>query len=237
MQPGSVDLGYVSDVLKSGPPATPPTLTGGLTQLGALAGARIVGGDGGVPSTPSGLGAGTGVSGPTSNAGDQARLAQLMLKYPKYATEIKNAYDVAHGGSAGGGNITKVTAQNYSNSLSGFNSLGQVNSLIFNASGAPDTVTLAALKTPGTPSWKARQLKAHLYNVADSYLRLRTGAQANPDEIRRLADSFTPGVTDNAETIKTKLGIYDKVFRYYIELATKGGVQDVPENPQGLYSP
>jgi len=244
LQPGSVDLGYISDFLKSGPKVTAPSLGEGIVRAGTygagLAGSAIMGG---VPETPAGLSA-TQVKTEAKDIGQATdentraqRIANLMLKYPKYASQIKSAYETAIGGAAGG-NVTKVSAQNYSNSLSGSASLTQVNNLIFKPDGSLDRATVASLKAPGTPSQRARQLKAQLYNVADSYLRLRTGAQANPDEIRRLANSLEPGLLDNAETVKTKLGIYDTVFRKYIELATGAGIQSeetVPTTPEGLY--
>ncbi len=134
-------------------------------------------------------------------------------------------------GTKGGVNVTKVSAQNYSNSLSGSDSLQKVNDLMF-SNGKINHPLIVALKTPGTPNQDARQIKAYLYNIADSYLRLRTGAQANPTEIQRLASSLEPGLLDTTKTVKTKLGIYETVFNEYIKLSKD---QNLTGEPTDLY--
>lgn len=157
------------------------------------------------------------------SAGDTASAKQLKSFYND---------EVEYQQSAGGGlNVTKVTAQNYSNAESGLSSLDSVYNLIFEPNGSLNKSAIVATKAPGAPSQEARQLKAHLYNVADSYLRLRTGAQANPTEIQKLADSLEPGVFDNAETIEEKLGIYDTTFRQIVGLAGNKSLAE-PELPE-----
>jgi len=151
---------------------------------------------------------------------ENLRLAMLNAGSAKDFDLLMKKYKLLGAGEEGQLNVSKVTSQNYSNALSGEDSFAKANELIFKPDGKTlDRNTIIALKTPGTPNQKARQLKAYLYNVADSYLRLRTGAQANPAEIKRLADSLEPGLFDSAETIKTKLGIYDITFNQIINLA------------------
>jgi len=156
----------------------------------------------------------------------------LLAGDTKAADRIKDLYDLEskYQESGVGGNIGKVSAQNYSNALSGSTSLDQIQPLLFNSSGQPRADVIAAIKTPGAPSQTARQAKALLYNIADSYLRLRTGAQANPTEIQKLADSLAPGILDDANTIKTKLQIYEQTFNQIIDTAKTGGIGEEPKN-------
>lgn len=154
-----------------------------------------------------------------TRAGDKNAAAQI-----KRELDMEQEYQESRG--VDGVDVGQVSSQSYANSMSGMDSLRQTAQLIFNPDGSLDKETIAALKVPGTPSQKARQLKAHLYNVADSYLRLRTGAQANPTEIEKLAASLEPGLLDDPKTIQTKLEIYDSVFSKYIDMAGAGGVGD-----------
>ena len=153
-------------------------------------------------------------------AGNKKAVAQI-----KAQLAIEQDYQEETGGGTGL-NVGKVTAQNYSNSLSGGDSFGRAVDLLFDENGSLNKGLIVALKTPGTPNQKARQLKAYLYNVADSYLRLRTGAQANPEEIKRLAESLEPGILDNAETVASKLQIYQQTFKQVLESAQQGGIGD-----------
>lgn len=152
-------------------------------------------------------------------AGDKAAVSEIDKQL-----KIEQEYQETAGGGSGL-NVTKVSAQNYSNSLSGDKSLQNTMGLIFDESGKLNRGVIAALKTPGTPSQKARQLKAELYNVADSYLRLRTGATANPTEIQKLANSLEPGLLDTSETVATKLAIYKQVFDAVLNLSKDGGLE------------
>lgn len=137
-------------------------------------------------------------------------LTILTLLDPKNA----NAYKLV-GESFGGGNssVGKISAQNYSNAKSGNQSLNNALGMLFDQNGNVRKDIIIGGKIPGRPtSQESRRLEAELYNVADAFLRLRTGATANPSEIKKLADSLTPGIFDDADTIKTKLNIYKNVF-------------------------
>ena len=145
----------------------------------------------------------------------------------KNLKEIGDLYDQLSTSDSGVGNVGKVSAQNYSNASTGQQSLNEVQNLLFNPDGSLNKATIIALKTPGRPSETARLAAAHLYNVADAYLRLRTGATANPAEIQKLANNLEPGVTDNAKVIKEKLKIYQNVFD---EITKLSGTQGIGED-------
>ena len=149
--------------------------------------------------------------------------------------EISDTYDLLSEASGGGkSNIGKVSAQNYSNASTGSQSLKTVESLLFNSDGSLNRSVSIALKTPGRPNETARLAAAHLYNIADAYLRLRTGAIANPSEIQKLADNLEPGITDSVKVVKEKLKVYKNVFDTITNLSSTQGIGDDTQTLESL---
>jgi len=125
--------------------------------------------------------------------------AKTATKQLKSMLEIEETYQESiQAEDASGINVTKVSAQNYSNALSGTSSLGEAMKLMFDANGTLDRSTIIAMKSPGKPSQKSRQLKAHLYNVADSFRILL-------------------GLVATISALPEKLGYYQTVLLLYLE--------------------
>jgi hypothetical protein len=126
----------------------------------------------------------------------------------------------AGGGGGEFANAGIVSAQSIGLSQGGITSLSQVRDLLFNQNGKLDRGAIIALNTPGKGlNAKAKIVGQALYNVADTFLRLRTGAQANPTEIQRLAEELYPGITDNEDVVNAKLGTYEMTFNNILDLA------------------
>lgn len=152
---------------------------------------------------------------------------------------LKSVYEVVASGEGGGGsglNVTKVTSQQYTNALSGYQSLQQLEALL-----AQDPKVLDRSATPGRQlpvvgGYIARgsntgDFDALAYNTADKYLRITTGAQANESEIRNLATKIMPRAGDSPQTVRTKVNALRAFYGNILGLAGADGI-DYEETPQ-----
>lgn len=158
-------------------------------------------------------------------AGDQASAKQLSGMADQ-AMDIEKQQAEMSGG--GGPNVTKVTAQQYGLAQSGAQALQQLSSLIQKDPGA---VTRSA--TPGrslpiaggfiSNAAGTGDFDAIGYNIADTILRLRTGATANESEVRKLQSQIMPRAGDSQQTIQTKMNQINSIFGNVLDLAGQGG--------------
>lgn len=114
---------------------------------------------------------------------------QAYLKYPAVlADRVKAAYEAQTGGA---------NPQQRGLVKAGTNNI-DVAEKMFNQD--PNLLTKQLL--PG--HFASRQFDAALYDAVDALLRLRTGAQANPTEIRGYMQRIGPTFGDSPETVKFK---------------------------------
>lgn len=131
--------------------------------------------------------------------------------------------------AAGGQGHGIVSAQSYSNALSGQQSLQMLNDLIQQN---PSLTSKTSVPGQGLPvaggyiqkALGTNQYKALAHNVADAVLRLRTGAQANESEIRLYMTQFMPQAGDPPATVQRKLQILQSNFTPYL---SSGGPTDL----------
>jgi hypothetical protein len=166
-------------------------------------------------------------------------LADIM-RDPKHAANYEKIYEFANPESSGtGANITKVTSQQYGLAQSGYSALQNLQQLL-----KEDPGVLNRLATPGRGlpivggfvSNKAGtgEYDAIGYNIADSLLRLRTGAQANEQEVKQLQSQIMPRAGDSASTVQRKLQQINQIFGSVISLA-QGNTQSNLGSAMGAY--
>lgn len=257
LQPGSMDLGYISDAMKAGPLLKTPTaldIAGRITaQTGALIGARAA-----APKSPGGF-----VSGTTQNVKVMAKqemdstqndderrmkLAYLMWKYPKQATQIKNMYEVVYGKDASTKAKTEAQVAResvYSISQEALASL-QSNPKII-------TGTLSRLeeaKAGGTLGYVFKgdpdtlEFNRKISNLIASIAKARAGTSFTPNE-EKMLNKYAPKIGDSRQMLETKLA--NLVNFYRTELEKQANYQIIPDNaqfinqvpvtPQELYAP
>jgi hypothetical protein len=161
-------------------------------------------------------------------AGDTASYKQLSSAATQVAAMEKQAGQSAGGAGGSGLNITKVTAQQYGLAQTGMQTLQQLAQMI---QSDPSVVTKTATPGRGLPvvggflsnAAGTGQYDAMGYNIADSLLRLRTGATANPEEIRKLQTQLMPRAGDSPATIRTKMQQLQQAFGNVLQLANQGG--------------
>jgi hypothetical protein len=147
----------------------------------------------------------------------------------------------------GGLNITKTTAQQYGLAQSGASAVTKLKTLLQDDSGV-----LNRSATPGrtlpivggfvSNAAKTGDFDAIGYNIADTILRLRTGATANESEVKKLQSQIMPRAGDSPQTIQTKLTQIDEIFSNVINLAKKpstgtdlSDISQLFNQPQGDY--
>lgn len=142
------------------------------------------------------------------------------VKYLTAQMGIEEEYEKRNKPTGEDGNVGKVSAVLSQLRTTGNQSLKGYEGLIFDESGKVDKSVIMAMKAKnpalvaGTETGqKARQAKAYLYRVAQSFLRIDTGAAAPDSEVRALAESLEPSIFDDADTIRTKLSIYANTFK------------------------
>jgi hypothetical protein len=189
---------------------------------------------------PDGMGASAGLgldanqqAAPESAYSNEAFMADVA-RDPKnastYMSLFKTMNDAAKAeakNASGGPNITKVTAQQYGLAQSGQGALQQLASMIEQNPGIVTKTATPGRQLPiigGFISNKAGtgQYDAIGYNIADSLLRLRTGATANEAEVKNLQAQIMPRAGDSPETIRTKLAQLEQVFGAVIKTANSG---------------
>lgn len=137
------------------------------------------------------------------------------------------------GSKATGPNITKVTGQQYQLAQRGMSTLDQLEQLL-----ASDPNVLDRAATPGrklpivggfiSDAAGTGDFDAMSYNVASALLRIETGAQANPEEIKNLQSQLMPRAGDSPQTVQTKLAQLRQAFSGILNTANSnyGGGTD-----------
>lgn len=160
-------------------------------------------------------------------AGD-AKASDQFLQLAQFAQSqeaaLEKSQKSAQAGATGLGNVTKVTAQQYGLAQSGSQALNQLKEMITTD---PNVVTRTATPGRGLPvvggfvsnATGTGSYDAIGYNIADSILRLRTGAQANESEVKKLQTQIMPRAGDSQATIATKIKQIEQIFGGVLDLA------------------
>jgi hypothetical protein len=169
------------------------------------------------------------------NAGDAKSASQFSNLAQLAASLEQQAAKAASAGSGNGLNVTKVTAQQYGLAQSGAQALQKLGGVL-----QQDPNVLNRSATPGrslpvvggyiTNAAGVGDFDAIGYNIADTILRLRTGAQANESEVRKLQSQIMPRAGDSQQTVQTKLQQIQSIFSNVLDLAqgpnTSSGLPD-----------
>lgn len=212
-------------------------LAGGVTDFGQLASAVYTPQQNGPQADFGGAGMdGTGGLQYSSTELFNAALEAQMAGDPKTAKVLQSfAMDAMAmekeaakaGGKGGNGlNVTKVTAQQYGLAQSGSEALQNLSQLL-----QTDPSVVSRSATPGrslpiaggfiSNAAGTGDFDAIGYNIADTILRLRTGATANESEVRKLQSQIMPRAGDSPQTIQTKMKQIDSIFRNVLDLASQ----------------
>jgi hypothetical protein len=170
-------------------------------------------------------------------AGDTKSAAALSDMADQYAK-----FEAASGKGGGGPNITKVTAQQYGLAQTGATSLQQLAQLL-----QQDPQVLSRSATPGrqlpivggfiSNQAGTGEFDAIGYNIADTLIRLRTGAQANESEVRQVQSQIMPRAGDSQATIQRKLQQLQQAFGGVLSLANNSSAgSSLPDDLQMLMS-
>lgn len=173
----------------------------------------------------------------------EAALADIQ-RDPKNASKYQALYEMVkeeEGAGVGGANITKVTAQQYGLAQTGLQSLQQLSGLLQSDPSVLNRSATPGRQLPIAGGYISRaagtgEFDAYGYNIADTLLRLRTGAQANESEIRNLQSQIMPRAGDSPTTVRTKLAQLEQAFNGVLSLAGAGGATEpgYEETPQYL---
>lgn len=149
--------------------------------------------------------------------------------YLDYAKELMKS----SGGAGGSPNITKVTAQQYGLAQTGRQSLANLAGLLQEDPGVLGRSATPGRKLPIVGGYVSEAVKtgdfdAIGYNIADTLLRIRTGATANESEVRNLQSQIMPRAGDSPQTVQTKLRQLDEAFNSILANAQAGGVGESP---------
>lgn len=216
---------------------------GGRAQMSGVAG-EMMGGSGGSPQD-------FGMqysSNDLFNAAIQAfqagdsKSSDQFIQLANLAAQQEAAMAKAQKASQGGGmNVTKVTAQQYGLAQSGASALQSLKGLL-----QEDPSVLNRAATPGrslpivggfiSNAAGTGDFDAIGYNIADSILRLRTGATANESEVRKLQAQIIPRAGDSAQTVQTKIRQIEEIFGGVLNLAQNSGLEsDFPDQLAELF--
>lgn len=147
---------------------------------------------------------------------------------------------------ASGLNVTKPTSEKLSNAQSGMDSVQKLRQIM---ASNPQLVGRASMPGKGLPvvgglvssALGTTDYDAQAYNMMDNLLRIRTGAQANPTEIKKYVTSLLPRLGDSPAEAERKLMIFEKQFGDILSLANAGTqeeyspLQDAILNSGGAY--
>lgn len=148
-----------------------------------------------------------------------------------------NAANTKAASSSSTGGVSKVTAQNYSNAQSGMQSLEDLKTLLEQDPGALSRSAMPGRKLPILGGYISNAVgtgdfDAIGYNIADTLLRIRTGAQANESEIRNLQSQIMPRAGDSPDTIRTKLRQLTQAYQNILSLAGDSNLSTPTEVPE-----
>ena len=215
-------LGRVSDSatkqIAKLPLAQLPKLPGAIAPAGFAATALSAGaispvsGDVEVPVTDTAMqGADSAIRGATSGLDlSQENLERVLMEDIQSTggqniDKIISTYEKLSNaiGTGGGipGNVGKVSAQSYTNASRALENLDKVQE-IYDKSFSPTGKLLSRTLTGGLAT---RDLDQLTYNAADILLRLRTGAQANESEIKKIQKQLFPMLGDSRAVVNSKL--------------------------------
>lgn len=138
-----------------------------------------------------------------------------MMQNPKQAKTLKDIYDFGFAGSEGmpGDNVGKTTAKDYGLAKSGLKNVKDVRKLY-----EEDPSVLTKQLIPG--QFASRKFDSAVYDAADTLLRLRTGAQANPSEIRGYMKKIAPTFGDSPDVVNYKLAKLESDLAFYLQGGT-----------------
>lgn len=171
--------------------------------------------------------------------------ATLLLNglntFSKVREAANKAKATASGTTSGGLNVSKVTAQNASNAKAGLESVQSLKNMIMQN---PEVVTRTATpgrKLPMIGGYIANaagttDYDAQAYNIADTLLRIRTGAAATESEVRNLMNGIMPRAGESPESIARKLALLERQFSNVLELAGGGNTSNVDEPTEAILS-
>lgn len=222
--PQSMDEAILNEAMSSG-----ITDFDGLSK--ALSGGTMPQTPGATQGAPGGAGGLQYSSTDLTNAAMKALAAGDLNAYKQLSDAAGLVGDqeaaIAKQQAAAGGdglNVTKVTAQQYGLAQSGASATQELKQLL-----ASDPTALTRSATPGrnlpivggfiSNAAGTGNLDAIGYNIADSILRLRTGATANEGEVRKLQAQIMPRAGDSKQTIQTKMQQIDQIFGGVLNLA------------------
>lgn len=168
---------------------------------------------------------------------DKQAVAQAMLQNPKYASVIKSAYEMMNPQQKTSTSQTMKQRENLGKS--GLQSVEEVESLLgvdYNANTVSHMDTLAKQAIPLQPF--TRRFDSAVYNAVDALLRLRTGAQANPAEIKGYTRKIGPSLGDDQATVIYKLQQLKSALMLEIQNPTPPETrsqQAIPDSPSLMY--
>lgn len=138
---------------------------------------------------------------------------------------IYDAYQKAYPNSSAA--VGKVSAQSKGLAQTGLRSVRDVRNFY-----KQDPSLLNKQLVPG--QFFSRQFDSALYDATDALLRLRTGAQANPSEIRGYMTKFGPTFGDTPADVKYKLDKLEKDFMDYTNGTLGSAIDDRVFGQQSL---
>lgn len=166
-----------------------------------------------------------------TQAAIEATMAGDFKTADQYAqlAELVSSQAVAAQKASGGGNglnVTKVTAQQYGLAQNGAQALQQLAGLLQNDPNVLSRSATPGRSLPGVGGFVSRaagtgDFDAIGYNIADTILRLRTGATANEGEVRKLQAQIMPRAGDSHQTVTTKLNQINSIFGNVLTLANQ----------------
>ena len=203
-----------------------------LPRIGAGIGAGIAGGqpegeldgqtqnvqyDQGIDETDNQPHAGNYITGYSPEQLFQAAMkAQVAGDKTSYST-LKGWYDIEttyqkNQGTSGAG-VGTIAAKDLALAKTGLNLVDDVEQIY-----EEDPSVLTKQLMPG--KYASRKYDTAVYDMADALLRLRTGAQANPSEIRGYMQTIAPSFGDSSEVVSYKL---NKMRQDFINYMQSGG--------------
>lgn len=127
-------------------------------------------------------------------------------------------------------NVGVVSAKDLSNAQLGLQSAAQLEQMIMSDPGIVGRTATPGRQLPIVGGYVSRaagvsDYDALGYNIADTILRIRTGAQANESEIRNLQSQLMPRAGDSNETVQFKLQQIYNSLQPIVDMAQGGSGQ------------
>lgn len=160
-------------------------------------------------------------SGDTAGLDNIMKTAQLIQSMQQMQLDQQKA-------TATGNNTTKITGQQAGLAQNGVEALQQLKDLIQSNPNVVSHTAIPGRGLPGIGGYIAHNAgttnyDAIGYNIADNYLRLKTGAQANASEIKDVQSKLMPRAGDDADQISNKLNLINNYFNTILGMADQSG--------------